>query len=533
MHERLSDLIFAAADRDADATALRHDGRMLTYAALAGLVETAARGLLEFELDREDRVGVYLEKRVETVAALFGAAAAGCVFVPVNPLLKPRQVAHILKDCNVRVLVTSSIRLEGLSAVLPECSDLEVVVVVDDARPHEDLVPDDVALMTWADLEAAGARSARTPRRVIDTDMVAILYTSGSTGPPKGVVLSHRNMLTGAYSVSGYLENRPDDCILSVVPLSFDYGFSQLSTAFVVGAEVVLMNYLLPRDVVDMVARERVTGLAGIPPLWNQLSNLEWPAEANRSLRYITSTGGVMPRATVTALRRLLPKTRIFLMYGLTEAFRSTYLPPAEVDRRADSIGKEIPNAEILVVREDGGLCAPGEPGELVHRGPLVALGYWNDPERTAGRFRPAPARPDGISIPEIAVWSGDTVRMDEEGYLYFVGRRDEMIKSSGYRVSPSEIEEVLYANGLVGEAVAVGVPHPVLGQVIAVVATAPKGRGPDAEALLCACRGQLPSYMVPQQIIERDTLPRNPNGKIDRTALRVELEARLGKVEK
>ncbi len=292
------------------------------------------------------------------------------------------------------------------------------------------------------------------------------------------------------------------------------------------------MNYLLPRDVIHTVARERINGLAGIPSLWIELSDLEWPAEASANLRYITNTGGAMPRTTVAALRRILPKTRIFLMYGLTEAFRSTYLSPSEVDRRPDSIGKGIPNAEILVVREDGSLCAPGEPDELVHRGPLVAMGYWNDPEGTARRFRPAPAHAAGICIPEIVVWSGNTVRMDKEGFLYFVGRRDEMIKTSGYRISPSEIEEVLYANGLVGEAVAVGVPHPVLGQVIAVVATAPKGRGLDAEALLRTCRGQLPSYMVPQQIIERDTLPRNPNGKIDRNALRVELEARLGKVE-
>ncbi len=237
MHERLSDLIFAAADRKADAAALRHDGRSMTYAALADLVEGAARGLLEFARDPGERVAVYLEKRFETVAAMFAAAAAGHVFVPVNPLLRPRQVDHILKDCNVRVLVTSAVGLDGLSTVLPECPDLEAVVVVDGARPREDRVPDGVTMTTWAELEAAGSRSARAPHRVIDSDMAAILYTSGSTGLPKGVVLSHRNMLIGAYSVSAYLENRPDDRILSVLPFSFDYGFSQLSTAFVVGAE--------------------------------------------------------------------------------------------------------------------------------------------------------------------------------------------------------------------------------------------------------------------------------------------------------
>jgi acyl-CoA ligase (AMP-forming) (exosortase A-associated) len=421
-----------------------------------------------------------MEKRFETVVALFGAAAAGCVFVPLNPILKPRQVAYILQDCNVRVLVTTGARLAGLVDVLPDCPDLRTVVVVDDGV--------------------------------------------ASTGMPKGVVLSHRNMLAGAYSVSSYLENSADDRLLAVLPLSFDYGLSQLTTAFVVGAGVTLMNYLLPRDIISAVVRDRITGLAGLPPIWIQLSQLAWPTEAVESLRYVTNTGGAMPRATVAALGRILPRTKIYLMYGLTEAFRSTYLPPSEVPRRPESIGKAIPNAEILVVREDGGRCAPGEPGELVHRGPLVALGYWNDPERTAERFRPVPGQADGLCLTEIAVWSGDTVRMDEEGYLYFVSRRDEMIKTSGYRVSPTEVEEVVYASGLVGEAVAVGAPHPVLGQAVVVVATAPRGRALDGDGVVGRCRGELPAYMVPQRVVERESLPRNANGKIDRRLLAAEV---------
>ena len=347
---------------------------------------------------------------------------------------------------------------------------------------------------------------------------------------PKGVVLSHRNMVTGAQSVASYLDNRTSDKLLAVLPFSFDYGFSQLSTAFHVGASVALIDYLFPRDVITACARERITGLAGVPPLWQQLAELEWPQDARDSLRYFTNSGGAMPVPVLRKLRAALPATKPFLMYGLTEAFRSTYLPPEEVDRRPESMGKAIPNAEILVVRPDGTPCAPNEPGELVHRGALVGLGYWNDPVKTAERYKPAPSQLPGLVLQEMAVWSGDTVRMDEEGYLYFVGRRDEMIKTSGYRVSPTEVEQVIYATGLVSDAVAVGVPHSALGQAIVIVASpASHGHDDDESAtakLLDHCRSSLPTFMVPALIQWRDTLPRNANGKFDRKLLSTEVAA-------
>jgi acyl-CoA synthetase (AMP-forming)/AMP-acid ligase II len=311
------------------------------------------------------------------------------------------------------------------------------------------------------------------------------------------------------------------------LPLSFDYGLSQLSTAFLVGACAVLINYLLPRDIARMVARERITGLAAVPPLWIQLAQLDW--SEGGTLRYLTNSGGAMPRATVARLRKLLPQAEIYLMYGLTEAFRSTYLPPSELERRPDSIGRAIPNAEVMVVRPDGSPCEPDEPGELVHRGALVALGYWNDAARTAERFRPAPRREAGLPLPEIAVWSGDTVRMDAEGFLYYIGRSDDMIKVSGYRVSPTEVEEVVHGAGGVLEVAAIGLPHPTLGQSIAVVAVALAEAPASADSVLDACRRSLPAYMVPAQVEIRDaSLPRNPNGKIDRKRLQAELAAGL-----
>jgi acyl-CoA ligase (AMP-forming) (exosortase A-associated) len=468
-------------------------------------------------------VGIYLEKRTETVVASFAAPAAGGVFVPLNPLLKPEQVVFILRDCDVRVLVTSPERLALLAPVLGECPALRHLVLTEGVVPDVAL-PAGVSLTRWADLLNAVPRPGH---KVIDTDMVSILYTSGSTGKPKGVVLSHRNMVAGAKSVASYLENRPTDTLLAALPLSFDAGFSQLTTAFHSGARVVLLNYLMPRDVLKAMEREKVTGLTAVPPLYIQLSSLDWPASINENLRYFANTGGRMPRETLNALRARAPSAKPFLMYGLTEAFRSTYLPPEEVDRRPDSIGKAIPNAEILVLREDGTECGPDEPGELVHRGALVGQGYWNDPDKTAERYRLLPAgvggRLGGLQLPEYAVFSGDNVRRDAEGFLYFIGRRDEMMKTSGYRVSPTEVEEVLYATQMIGECAAFGIDDAALGQVIQVIVTPPDGAaGVDVPALLAACKQRMPAYMVPHGVrVAAGPLPRNPNGKIDRKALK------------
>ncbi len=516
----LPQLVAESARRTPGARALTYGAESLTYAALQREVSAFASGLIELGLQRAERVGIYLDKRFEMVVAAFGAPAAGGVFVPLNPLLKSEQVEYILRDCNVRVLVTSAERLPLLGDALARCTDLRHVVVVGGAAEASH----GVRLAGWAEMVSAPARSGH---RVIDADMAAILYTSGSTGKPKGVVLSHRNMVAGAKSVAQYLGNVPEDAVLAALPLSFDAGFSQLTTAFHAGARVVLINYLLPRDVLNALVAERVTGLTAVPPLWIQLAQLKWPETIKEHLRYIANTGGRMPLETLKALRAKLPKTKPYLMYGLTEAFRSTYLPPEEVDRRPDSIGKAIPNAEILVLREDGTPCAPNEPGELVHRGALVGMGYWNDAEKTAERYKPLPRREGGLVLPEIAVFSGDTVRRDEDGFLYFVGRRDEMIKTSGYRVSPTEIEEVLYGTQLVGEAAAFGVPHPVLGQAVVVVATPKPGATLDGDRLLAECRDHLPAYMLPAKIdVRAGSLPRNPNGKIDRKALAGEFQA-------
>ena len=518
----LHELPMLSAQRTPDAIALRDGASSCTYAGLADEIARFAAGLGALGVGRGDRVAIFLDKRQATVVASFGAPAQGAVFVPINPLLKPDQVAYILRDCGVRVLVTSDERWRLLAPAAAECPELRHSVIVGPANAAASA--GHVAVHAW---EALLDAPLRPGHRVIDTDMVGILYTSGSTGKPKGVVLSHRNMVVGAKSVASYLENRSDDVLLAALPLSFDAGFSQLTTAFHAGARVVLLNYLLPRDVLKAMAREQVTGLTAVPPLYIQLTQLPWPEGAGDRLRYFANTGGRMPLETLRSLRTRLPRARPFLMYGLTEAFRATYLPPEEVDRRPDSIGKAIPNTEILVLRPDGTPCDAEEPGELVQRGALVAQGYWNDAERTAERFRPLPGRPGGLVLDELAVFSGDTVRRDAEGYLYFIGRRDEMIKSSGYRISPTEVEEALYATQLVGECAAFGLPHATQGESVAVIVTGREDADPDIAKLLAICRDKLPAFMVPARIdVRRGPLPRNANGKIDRKALAAETRA-------
>lgn len=509
-------LLSHSAQHAAQRPAIVHKKSVWTYHELATLVERQAQALLGIHLKPQQRVAIFLPKQPETVSSLLAISLAGGVFVPINPVLKPAQVAYILNDCNVHIVITSQSRLQSLVAVLANCADLHTIVLVDDDSPA--LTNDVQSILGWQDfLQHA---KTQTMPAIIDTDMAAILYTSGSTGKPKGVVLSHRNLVTGAKSVSEYLQVNEYDRLLAVLPFSFDYGLNQLLTALLKQACCVMLDYLLPRDVLTALESHQITGLACVPPLWAQLAKLDWSVSINQHLRYLTNSGGKMPKSVLEAIRQRVPDGQFFLMYGLTEAFRSTYLPPEQLDTRPDSIGKAIPNAEILVVREDGTLCVPHEPGELVHRGSLVAMGYWNDPIKTAERFKPAPNQVSALPLTEIAVWSGDTVTMDEEGYLYFVGRQDDMIKTSGYRVSPTEIEEVIYSSGMVREVAAVGIEYGSLGQAILAVISLETPNQYDEITLVKYCQTQLPNFMQPAKIMVITDIPKNPNGKIDRKTL-------------
>ena len=483
-----------------DAPALVLKDRTLTHAELSERVASLA-GWLAQKLAKGDRVASWAAKGELTCVLPLAAARAGVVHVPINPLLKRSQAAHILGDSGARMLIGTAARIATLEQ--------------DDATSDCEILDEQQA---WEAAERANA--SLPPSSHNPDDLAAILYTSGSTGKPKGVMLSHANLWLGAVAVAHYLRLAEDDVTLAVLPLSFDYGQNQLLSTWFAGGSVVPLDYLFPRDVPKACARYSVTTLAAVPPLWVQLAETDWPADAVTSLRRITNSGGALTSELIFALRAKLPETLIFPMYGLTEAFRSTYLEPDLVDAHPTSMGTAIPFAEILVVNDAGAECGAGEEGELVHCGPLVAQGYWNDPEKTAKRFRPAPA---ASRYGGTAVWSGDRVVRDHDGLLYFVGRRDAMIKSSGNRISPQEIESVALASGLVAEAVALGVPEDRLGQAIHLVV---RGTESDNSALEKALKRELPNFMQPHAIHWRETMPLNANGKIDRTALATELSA-------
>ncbi|HEX7752906.1 MAG TPA: acyl-CoA ligase (AMP-forming), exosortase A system-associated [Novosphingobium sp.] len=491
----------AARGGDDDPALVLRDAT-LSYKDLRDRVARLAGWLRSTVPEPGARVASWAAKGETTCLMPLAAARAGLVHVPINPLLKRAQVAHILGDSEARLLLGTPARLTTL-----EGGDVPQACRV---------------LAEGEALAAATSLAAPLPASAADpADLAAILYTSGSTGRPKGVMLSHANMWLGAESVASYLGLARDDRTLAVLPLSFDYGQNQLLASWHAGACAVPLDYLTPRDVIKAIERHGITTLAAVPPLWVQLAELPWPPETAARLRRLTNSGGALTPALVRSLRTLFPQARLFAMYGLTEAFRSTFLDPALVDIHPTSIGKAIPHAEVLVIAEDGTLADDGEEGELVHCGPLVAQGYWRDAERTAERFRPAPA---ASRYGGTAVWSGDRVRRDAEGLLYFAGRRDAMIKSAGNRISPQEIEEAALATGLVAEAVALGIPDERLGQAVHLIVRPLPGHAPAPDELSHVLHQELPNFMLPKAIHWREAMPIGPNGKIDRTGLLAEL---------
>ncbi|WP_454596915.1 acyl-CoA ligase (AMP-forming), exosortase A system-associated [Qipengyuania sp. SM2507] len=486
---------------ESDAPALVLRTHTLSYAGLRERVALLA-GWLASRARPGDRVASWAAKGELTCLLPLAAARAGMVHVPINPLLKHSQAAHILADSGAVLLIGTGARLKSLES--------------DDAPSGCALVEEGEA---WSSAETMASLLAPSPRD--PQELAAILYTSGSTGLPKGVMLSHANMWLGAASVADYLGLAPDDVTLAVLPLSFDYGQSQLLATWYAGGSVVPLDYLFPRDVAKACAQHGITTLAAVPPLWVQLTEAEWAGEATRTMRRLTNSGGALTADLVRDLRALFPAARLFPMYGLTEAFRSTYLAPELVDAHPTSMGRAIPFAEILVITDEGKVAATGEEGELVHCGPLVAQGYWQDAERTAERFKPAPAASEYGGM---AVWSGDRVRRGADGLLYFVGRRDAMIKSAGNRISPQEVEDAALATGLVAEAIALGVPDERLGQAVHLVVRASMASSQDNDSLSKALAKELPNFMQPQTIHWRETMPTNPNGKLDRAALAREL---------
>lgn len=492
------------AARLPDKEAIRSGEDSITYGELAAKARGGAAYLSEvLRLKPGTRVGILVEKSLAQAVLVFSASMADLPFVLIYDQLKSSQVSHILSDCGITQVVASQRTREAAESA---AAGLAQVVLADDVL--------------------GGTESGQAPlARAITDDPATIFYTSGSTGQPKGIVVTHRNLLDGIEVVSEYLGIREDDRLLGLLPFNFDYGLNQLTSSVAAGATIVLHQFFSPMPMLKLAAKERITGLAAIPTIWAAVFNpklANWEkigAELDFSaLRYITNSGGKIPVPTVRRIREAFPATRLFLMYGLTEAFRSTYLDPAEVDARPDSMGKAIPNVQVEVVREDGAVCEPGEVGELIHRGALIARGYWNNPEKTAEVYRPNPLLPPENRFLETVVYSGDLVRKDAEGFLYYVGRKDNMIKISGYRVSPTEVEELLASSGLVAESVVFGVPDDELGYRIRAVVVY-KGEE-KSQALMEHCKRSAPSYLVPKDIIAVQSFPKTASGKTDRPAV-------------
>lgn len=477
-----------------------------------------ASGLRALGLARGDRVGVFMEPSHDQAISLFAVNRAGGVFVPMNEVLLPEQVAHIADDCGMRGVIVSATRLERLRAVCESVS-FDFVIVTGENNASE---LDGVTVRSFDEVVAEPASTSWTEWS-IDQDLAALIYTSGSTGRAKGVMLNHAQVRAGSQIVSSYLGIGPEDRTLAALPFSFDAGLNQLMTAMQHGATVVIKPFVFARELVRTLVDESITGMGGVPPLWALMTQPSSSLHKHRfpHLRYISNTGGAMPLHVLETLRECLDGTDVFLMYGLTEAFRSTYLPPAELDRRPTSMGKAIPNTEILIVDDAGKPCGPGEVGELVHRGPTVSMGYWGQPELTAKSIRPHPLLPPELGRSERVVYSGDLVKSDEEGFLYFVARRDAMIKSSGFRVSPTEVESVLFRAAALREAAVIGLPDDMLGQAIKAFVVAKDGGELDPDQLLVYCAEHLPRHMVPKYVEVLETLPKTGSGKIDYPALR------------
>jgi amino acid adenylation domain-containing protein len=488
-------MLFASAGSVPERPAVVDGDATTSYDELASRAAGIAAALDATGVEPGDRVAILLRRGADSAAAFFGVLACGAVGVVVNELLRPRQIEHIVSHCSASIVLTS----REVTGRLPRSLETPSPVIDVDSLP-------------------AGGRAVAIPR--VGDDVAQIIYTSGSTGLPKGVTLSHSNLTAGVRSVASYLRITREDRIAALLPFSFDYGLNQLLCAVATGACLVVDRSPIPARIVRTLETQRVSVIAAVPPLWLQLLDTDSFRSASLgSLRVLTNSGGRLPAEAVRELRRCHPAADLVLMYGLTEAFRSTYLAPDRVDAKPTSIGQAIPEAEILVVDDDLAPCGPGEVGQLAHRGPTVALGYWNDPEATARVFRPNPLRPPGAPDSERVVFSGDLVSRDEEGDLFFVGRSDGLIKTLGYRVSPDEVVDVLYASRQVVEAVVSSEPDDVRGaRIVAHVVLRADGRLERLEAFAAE---ELPRYMRPARIEVRETLPRTTSGKHDAAAAR------------
>ncbi|HVN20294.1 MAG TPA: AMP-binding protein [Terriglobales bacterium] len=509
---QLENFLENSASHSPEKVALIFDQRRLTYAEVETAANRLSHALIAKGLVRGDRVTIWLENSPDLVIALFAVLKAGGVFVVVNPTTKGAKIQYILNNSRSRILVTDPRRAELLRDCWSDLPYLQVVCLSGEAD-HGDPGSCPLQLLASSAVYADQSLPDSPPdKKAIDIDLAALIYTSGSTGRPKGVMMTHLNMVSAATSITTYLQSRASDIVLCFLPLSFDYGLYQVLMAFKVGATLLLeRSFAFPHRVLQTAVRERITGLPIVPTVSAILLQMDMAQYDFSSLRYITSTAAALPTAHVSRLRTLFPNARIYSMYGLTECKRVSYLPPEQLDIRPTSVGRGMPNEEVYIVDEQGRRVGPGIVGELVVRGANVMKGYWEDPQETSIRLRPG-------SYPwEQVLYTGDLFKADDEGYLYFVGRKDEIIKSRGEKVSPKEVEEVIYRLDGVSEVLVVGVPDTILGQAVKAYITLRPGSTLTAANVMQHCAQELEDYMRPKFVEFRDHLPTTPTGKLSR----------------
>ncbi len=510
----LQDFLMSSARRLPDKVALVCQGRRATYGQLDRLSNRFAHTLVERGVQRGDRVIVFADNTIETAIAFWGVLKANAVVSIVNPQTKADKLHYLIRDCRPRAFVSDAHLAHVFPPVLADSGHVGTTIVA--GRLDMSLLQGVPGLIAFEDAAGDGAVQP-PPRRAIDVDLAAIIYTSGSTGDPKGVMLTHRNMLTAATSISTYLRNVQDDVILNVLPMSFDYGLYQMIMAFRVGARLVLeRSFTYPAQVLNTMVAEGVTGFPGVPTIFAILSELKSLNEYDFSrISYVTNTAAALPVKHILRLKELFPKARIYSMYGLTECKRCTYLPPEDLDRKPTSVGIAIPNTELWIVDENDRRLGPGEVGQLVIRGATVMKGYWEKPEQTARKLRAGPLPGEQV------LYTGDYCKLDEEGYLYFVGRMDDIIKSRGEKVAPKEVENALVDIEGVKEAAVIGVADEVLGQAVKAFVVLERGVTMDARAIIGACQMRLENFMVPKVVQIVPDLPKTTTGKIKKTELR------------
>jgi amino acid adenylation domain-containing protein len=507
------DFIEGSAARHPHKAALICGERSFTYAELNRQADCFAHALVTHGVKPGDRVVIHLPNSSEAVAAIFGVLKAGAVFVPVNPTVKAGKLAYVVENCRASALIS-----ELAFELCPQTAWIKLLIRAGESVAHG----------PKSSKASAGSRTGwLTFQQVqedypgdcpevtnLESDLACLIYTSGSTGRPKGVMSEHRQVVFASGSIIKYLENTESDIVLNVVPLSFDYGLYQLLMTFRFGGTLVLeKSFAFPNAILSRMEEHHVTGFPGVPTIFALLLRTDLSGFDLSHLRYLTNTAAALAPALVLALRRKFPKARLYSMYGLTETKRALYLPPDELERRPGSVGVPIPGTQAWIEDAQGRSLKAGETGELVVCGPHVMRGYWENPAATNERFRP------GTTPDERRCYTGDLFRQDNEGFFYFVGRKDDIIKSRGEKVAPKEVENVLYEIPGVAEATVVGISDPIIGQTIKAFIVCDGEQLTDAR-VLAYCRAHLEDFMVPQAIEFCDALPKTASGKIDKLEL-------------